>query len=466
MKKLQLNTFKQLGIDNKIAMDCFDTPLAYASSYYNPDYYFCYFLITHLYNNWELNKFPFEKAKNNILVKLGLKMSSDRADSKENFNALIRKKINNNNPVFIVFDYYNMFFEPDHYLKEHIPHGTIITAYEEDKKRFVLQDGAHMQFEGLYPLYLTEDIVYDIWEKSNTYFKQNVANPYYNRIFYITKNDKINPKTLPETLEYFLLKGIQKENNLIHIIKENDISVFKGFFEQMNLRRDFYIAHEMMFNVLKKIIETEKIIISNDELNDFIIAYLTSRDAIISKIIKTSLKGKIFDQENILEWTEIIRNFDTKLFDIIQRIVDQVRENGIINYALNCKTWASSESNYDNIQFLSSKAVNGYIGENDFENIWASNNTDAMHWIIFDLKKKTQIKTLVLVNFKDNYLEDFMIQGSNDAEFWDDIIIESNNNNKRNFYRGLALNYRYFRLYITKTSSGDWACLQEFEAWG
>jgi len=42
MRKINIQTFKQLGIQEKQALDCFDMPIAYATTVYSAEYY-CYF---------------------------------------------------------------------------------------------------------------------------------------------------------------------------------------------------------------------------------------------------------------------------------------------------------------------------------------------------------------------------------------------------------------------------------------
>lgn len=466
MKTLSLKTFRQLGIDEKIAMDCFDTPLAYAASYYEPDYYFSYFLLCHLYNNWEPGESSFEKAKNHLLEKLGLRLTARPARSREELFALIRRGVEEGTPVFLIFDYFHMFFEPAHYRLHHIPHGALITGYEEDRQRFLLQDGAHMSFTGLYPLYLTEDMVYEIWESSGAYFRTRPGSPYCDRVFYIEKVKEGKLRTLRDAFVYFLEEGRRGENKLVEILRQDDLSPQGTFLGQMNLRRDFYTAHETMFDVIEKIGEREEIFFDKEVFSALREDSLRARDTLISRIILLALRGRALGQQSRREWAETMENLDGRLFAFLQGMLDKIKENGIVNYAFHCAAAASSQSHFDGISFAPENAVNGVTAGEGLRNMWASQDKDPVHWIAFDLQGAPLVKTIVLHARPDTCPEDFLLQGSNDGQSWETIRRETGNQRAKIVYRGLALHYRHYRLYITCSSAGAWAGLQEFEAWG
>ncbi|MHB1484858.1 MAG: discoidin domain-containing protein [Saccharofermentanales bacterium] len=468
MSKLEIKTFQQHGFDHRL-FDCIDLPIAFATSYYRSEYYYCYCLIICVIDNWGKNNGDFNKSKNHILNKLNLKISSYKVSSREGFVNTIKQLVDMKKPVYFILDYYYMFYASTLYMNQHIPHGVLITGYDETRKLFIMQESAHMNFTGLYPLQITEDILYDMWEKSNSYFSGIKNSISENLLFSIEENEKKeNDISILTILNEIQSNGITGRNNFVNTIQNfnNSLPFYASDLNQNWIRRVYYTSPQIFFEIIEMIFKKDDIDILADEFFEFKRRYLFSRDLTVSVLVKNAIKRKHISQDRIDEMMKMINGLDIELNDMIDKSLIMINKYRKTNYALKCKTTASSESYINNIKLNSYNAVNGLYDADFLANMWISDEIDPIHWIVFDLGQIRHINIIILRHDYVYPLIDYIIQASDDQESWDNLIIATNNVESLTIYNNLSMEYRYFRLYITNPSSIDnFARLYEFEAW-
>lgn len=125
----------------------------------------------------------------------------------------------------------------------------------------------------------------------------------------------------------------------------------------------------------------------------------------------------------------------------------------------------SADSIYGN--FTPEKVIDGRWAVEDTDE-WVSNGDTPIHWIAIDLQQPYLVNKIVIRHSDDLRTVDFQIQGSQNGLNWtdlDEVLGNALLTTEHPFE--LAVEYRYFRLYITKP--GPWdnhARIYEFEVWG
>lgn len=470
MGKLILKSFEQLGIERKQALDCFDMPIAYGTTAYADDNYFSYFLLTLMDHCWNDSQNLSMQSQKRALNYLGLDFVLNYANTKNEFLQKTYASIDNGNPVFITLDYFNIFYEPTFYHRQHIPHGTIITGYEEDRGRLVLQENAHMDFVGMYQLYLTDDMVYDMWKKSSIYFNQGDESAQ-GILYSIAKTDRDSaPKTLLDVFEFFISEISKRKNSLISILTNNQFSYLSNITNQTSFRKHQYISMEVLFDIIQLLISRSNSDDTVRECTELREEYLCLRNILVLNIIKNAITSSEFSSEIADKYINSTQDLDCKLINFSKKLISQINSSKnkkhIFDLALNCKVTASSETEYAGLPAIAANTVNGNIGSELAGNVWCSNATDSFHWLLFDLEAIAKIQKIVL-RFERNYCLKYDIEASCDGVSWETVVMETDNSSEIVCYNVHDIVCRYLKLKIDiPVLYGSAAMLREFEAWG
>lgn len=456
MKDIAIMSFRDLKIENKNVLDCIKNPIAYAASSFDSTKYDKYFLFSYYYDVWGFAVMSFFERQNKILSHLKLEIIDEYCNTKDMFVEMVQAHIDQDEPVFIFLDYYNIFYNQAFYKKRHIPHGIIITGYNETNNTFALRERIIVQPDALYPFQLTEDMVYDMWEASCKSMQ------YDHKIYYIKENKNCENLKMEEILHnVYQYTG---QNNIIGYIQQyhKEFSETDAFF----LRRQ-YDATVYFFELIRKIVLSNELEL---EVVEFGKHYAEFIDLFVNKAIKNMMSGAIH-QDKMEKQAEILQDLDHQLFSLIGKISKEYqlleKEYQLLkNAALSCKVMASSMVVAD-IPYNCDKTVNGkYSDDEMMQNHWVSNDTDKIHWIKYDLGQKWPIQRIVLYHINCNVLVDYIIQGSNDNLHWEDLFQEVNNQKAINLYYFKGQSYQFIRVYITNPSTqGSAARLLEFQAW-
>jgi F5/8 type C domain len=449
MKDITMMSFRDLKIEDKNVLDCIKNPIAYAASSFDSTNYNKYFLMTYYYDTWVKSNMTFIEDQNRLLSPLKLEMKEERCSSKDLFVKMVQAHIDQDEPVFIFLDYYHMFYNKAYYKKQHIPHGIIVTGYDETNQTFGLRERIIIQPDGLYYFQLTEGMVYDMWEASCESISEE------HKIYYLQKDKDAISLEMEELLQNIYLKADQ--NILVNYIQQFDkeFTETAGFF----LRRQ-YDATVYFFELVRRVLLSNEL---GSEIVEFGEKYTRFMNLFTNKVIKNMLTGAI-RQNKMEKQTERLMELDHQLFSLIGKISKE--HQGLKNVAFGCKVMASSMVVAD-IPYSCEKTVNGkYSDKEMMQNHWVSNDTDKVHWITYDFGQKWPIRKIVLYHIKCNVLVDYTIQGSNDSQHWDDLCNVVNNQDGTTPYYLKGQAYQFLRVYITNPSTqGGAARLLEFQVW-
>jgi len=464
-------------------IDCISEPIAIGAGYYNQENYYYYCFLHSIFANW-IPEVSYIERRNLILNKLGLKLAPIFVD---NSNALITKtkvSIDNNCPVLILLDYYYMFYAED-YRKSHGSHGVLATEYDTDRSVIAVRETSHVHEETpFYRFQLTEELLSDIWVKSNNYINQNNLS-YCNQIYSIEKGCKPGINSYEQIIEELLDGEYIKNNNSLLNEIENFGTVIEGFkrldIQPYAFRSRYTESVDMFFKLI------DRFIISLDledgfysELYIFRNDYLKFRREVISILSKYAFKGKNLDNNKKNEIIEKIHKYDNELHSKILNFYEQIRNQAnypeknvtgnLKNYAANCNCTASSEYQEIGTNILcANRAVDGKYSDRRSD-MWASDELMCDHWLKVDFGSQVCVSKFIIrhdFTSKLYYLVDYKIQGSNDDVNWDNLVIIKDNNKDITMHEITPSSYRYFRVYITKPSRFDSiARIMEFEVLG
>ena len=220
----------------------------------------------------------------------------------------------------MLVDYYEMFYEESHYLRDHIPHGLLISGYDDERKVFLLQESAHMRFVAMYPLPLTYEMVYRLWAKSKAFIE---SNGYFGWTLFcihasVAELNQVNTRG-------FLKKYVElirpNENNTIWQLEYLSESNLKTSQVQSAFRRRFGSSHKIFFDFLRRILNRECLCFG-DEFAELEKEYLTFYDVLCNKVLRDYLKTGLVHIERLDEIKAKSEKLDTKLADVLRNILE------------------------------------------------------------------------------------------------------------------------------------------------
>lgn len=486
---------KSLGIEsyldgyNILTLDCCNAPVAAATGLYNYNNYYFYTFYNSIYMNWVQNS-DFLVRINAILKRLGLVLKKNIISNEQDFLPFITQYIDNSIPLILFANYKSIFYT---LYNDNTMHGILICGYDNAKSTVLIRDTCVIDkstspelfrlIKGspLFPFPLREDLLVDIWNNRNIFFKEMGSN-LYNVLLSIEKEGNALVTNYLELYNDVACNfTIQNDNLILYIIKlkEKFENIYNNFdYEVEFLRRSYQYSLESFFNGIFKAIKITGLTENLNEFEEFSENFIKYRSEVISIIHSSILKrnilcgNKLEDIINninsnnktlanyILYWLEIIKN----------KISLQHLEPKMVDFALNANVIADSEEYIENyFNCNAPQAVNGKWS-NWITDMWISKDDDVDHWLLIDLQKPCSICKFVIRHsdiIKEHITQDFVIQGSLDANTWITIINIHQNNEPTNNFQINPCIFRYFRIYITKPGSSDYrARLYEFEVWG
>jgi hypothetical protein len=192
---------KTLGIDyyangyRGIHANCIDVPIAGAAGYHNYNNYFYYLFYYCMNNNWASSKkYNWISFREDIFNKLGLRLRFCEVASPSKFISSIQGNIDNKCPIVMIVKYCTLFFLNLYLTDSKSSHAIIINEYDSDRKIVVIRERllnskvteGVMRGDPFFKLQLTEDLILDIWLKTNNLYRES-NNIFYNKLLGIEK---------------------------------------------------------------------------------------------------------------------------------------------------------------------------------------------------------------------------------------------------------------------------------------
>lgn len=455
---------------------CVQAPIAIASGYFNHENYFFYCAYYSLYCIWNDGFFE----ENLILDKLGLELSVADINTKEEFFSKISEALANNHPIRLILDYYYLFYYDFNYQNRHGWHGIIVCGIDEQKSTITIMDCAHISFDSPFQcLTLTQDILWDIWEKSSSYFTETYSISRSINFLIQKDSNKIIKSGYSFLKDMVDSKYIYQNDALINeLIINNSFDLFN--FEL--IKRDLVDSVKAIFNLIDTVFN--KIDRSSDwckNYNELKQRYILNRSQIFSIILKNLYKGKKLEDDEKEKYIDRIKTINNELSIFFEKfyvselskeynsVFEQINDIELINFAPNSIVTASSELEaYGNI-FDAKRVIDGKYNE-FITDMWASSDEPGPHWIMVDIGREVSIfKIIIIHDFRspELCLIDYIIQGSNDNIIWINLVEITENNKSNTTHYCIGQKYRYYRVYITKPSKIDnTARMFGIECWG
>lgn len=323
MGKINFFSFNKMKIDNiGTSMDCIEMPMAYISSKYRTENFYYYVLASYIDRIWpaKCKGKTFLENSNSILNELKIEMEAIQFNRMEELLNKIKKIIDSGNPILLLFDYYEMFYEETHYKRNHIPHGVVLSGYDEERQVFIIQESAHMRFTALYPLQLTYHMVFEILNNSKRLFEKR---KYFESLAYSFKYCENNCCDLSffDHLKKYVCKIKNNENSLVNEIRNFDLECMSTPQGMAGFKRRFSTSHKLFFDFVERILKPEDTEIA-DRYNVLKNEYLNFYEIFTSKIIRKYLKEDKTEIGNVAECVGKIKDLDIELYKVLFDMID------------------------------------------------------------------------------------------------------------------------------------------------
>jgi len=331
-KRLEINLYAD-GFD-ATHLNCIDLPIAGALGYYdyNNYYYYCFYHC--ILNNWSKaeNK-DWLALRNNILQKLGLTLYPITIKDPSSFIPIIKSEIDKQHPLLMLVKYFYLFYHVGYLDDEyrHISHGIIINGYESEKSLVSIKEYAHIENDLksltksylLCDLVLTENIIQDVWTKSNTIFNQENTNNF-NTLYSIQSIGKPQIKNYEDLFKDSLDNIDIGSDKLVELVRN-----FNSIYSNINklshvsqLRKTYVNSLGMLFDVFERAYSflkqnQEK----QSEYNNIKDKYLQTRSIILNRLIANALKCKIISEDTENDFISQIFSINNELFSFIRNLI-------------------------------------------------------------------------------------------------------------------------------------------------
>jgi hypothetical protein len=343
-----IKIFKSLNIDyykngfNVGQVNCIDLPVAGAAGFYNYDNYFYYCFYTTLFLNWAgvgtkewIKENPIERM-NVVLNKLGLELKPNHVEDASQLIQSIKYHIDNKHPLIFFAFYKHLFFDRN-YMNDvggNLLHGILVNEYNTETSVIGTRDCTitrdevqpEIKADALFRLRLTEDMVSDIWEKSNELLKKN-GKFLFDTIFSMEKISEPNVSSYDQLIADFLNNMDFSKSKLADLIDkfEENVDALKN--NMIAIRKDFHGSLSVLFSVFEmafKFIGQDKK--QYQDYFEFKNRYLSTRANILTKIQANALRGKSININERSMMTDQVNSLDSELVSLVSRLYTEKRK--------------------------------------------------------------------------------------------------------------------------------------------
>lgn len=323
-KNLEIDWYAD-GYHPSYYLDCIAVCIAASAGYYDKENYYYYCFLRAIYNLWGKEN---KNTTQDILFQLGLGIDSYKPVNFEDFLDYVKSCIDDNSPVIITPQYTSMFYCGTYMLSDtphsDIKHGIILCGYDSERSLYAIRDPFFLEYLNLenynklikpvmkgapfFKMHLTDNMLSELWcnsDISETYsIKRNTDT---DRCFF----DFLN----------FADKFIKnKKNNFMNLLREHS-SLIDEYQASQPLRQLVY-ASQIIFDMMNKYVdinacdkETKTLfMVLNSE-------YSSSLKKMLYNLQYCAIKRECLDYEKSNKITEEINQLDSKLIELIKRLI-------------------------------------------------------------------------------------------------------------------------------------------------
>lgn len=315
-------------------LNCVDLPIAGATGYYNYENYFYYCFCHCMSSNWNnTQNTDWFSSRNELLGKLGLCIKPIAVDGPSSLISAIKAQIDSQHPLLMLCKYYTLFYHVGYLDDEflHIGHGIVINGYDAEKSLISVKEYSHIETDIkaivksylLFDLPLTEDLLKDIWVKSNEIFKQEYDNSTYATIYSIEKMGEPQITSYSDLLEYFFGSVDFRHDKLVEFIKNynNHFEEIRTLSHASELRKAYVNSLTILFDVFERAFgflkQNQEIQWKYDNIKDM---YLQTRSSILNKLIANALRGKTIGEDTEQHLIDQVTLANKELFSFIENL--------------------------------------------------------------------------------------------------------------------------------------------------
>ncbi len=477
-------------------INCLDLVTAAASGFCKRENYFLYCFYRSLMSHWaNVRDLKFLQQQNQILHKLGLAIEPQQVTDNHQLIQSIRQLIEDQTPPILLVKYNKLFYDV-HY---HDPnyqgdHAILVSGFDTQAPVIAIREFVHIRnfirkltrADVFGILNLDEQLLADIWEKSNQSFGKTDSE-HYNTIYCIKRTASPLINNYQDLINDFIHNYRPDRNRLIevvtHLAEWGEVFESPGKSEQF--RREFYGSLTILFDVLERALP----VLNADQecrvrFDQFKEKYSGFRNKLLNRLMARGLSKQTISADEEQELTRNLVGHDRELLLLMEELFDRSAaqnlyqspdcdlqgetggnwpgQSNLVNYALGMEAKADSEYR------PAKQAVNGRMEST--ADSWRSLDSPDPHWLAVDLGQSRTVARVVVKHFLNNpgcVTRDFIIQGSGDGVQWADLASVANNSALETVHHLAPAAFRYFRLFITVPSLNDnIARIYEFELWG
>jgi hypothetical protein len=342
--------FKSLNIDyykngfNVGQVNCIDLSIAGAAGFYSYANYFYYCFYTTLFSNWtgagteDWLKFianPIERG-NVVLNKLGLELKPNHVEDASQVIQFIKYHIDNQHPLIFFAFYKHLFFDRN-YMDDaggNLLHGVLVNEYNSKTSVIGIRDCTitrdevqpEIKADALFRLRLTEDMVSDIWMKSNALLREN-GQFLFDTVFSMEKISGPQVGSYDELIADFLNSYDFTRSKLADLIENFDANADALKNDMILIRRNFHGSLSILFSVFEiafKFIGLDKS--KYEDYFEFKNRYLGTRANLLTKIQANALRGKSINSSERKLMIAQVNALDSELVSLVSRFYTEKRK--------------------------------------------------------------------------------------------------------------------------------------------
>jgi hypothetical protein len=394
----------------------------------------------------------------------GIVLERIKVNNSTNLILLIKKQIENNNPIIINVPnsvlFYSVMYK-DTNIKR-INHSFIINGYDDDKKIFYIRENT-INSEVLSILTSSQPfssycLTYDMLEEiyNQTFFVLNNKKEIDNFLQYMAEIQKINTeqliiKYLNYSIDYFSFHKDLLCNEIEELLNGKK---YDTFYYNEQFRRTNVHSLKPVFDLIEKLLPIEYV----DNFKNISNEYLIFREKVINILAKNSIRSLKINNKLFEKILLDLQLYNQKIGSFCKKIIykDNMYNKGIKIICNDAYVTSDSEAKIGTKIFLS-KNILSELKVNNNVNFWMSESKYRHHWLKIDFRKDININKIVIehrANIK-HITRTYQIWISMDDNNWKLIINIKNNKevfNEYNFKNNIIL--RYFKIYIIEPNNG------------
>ncbi|HNZ77242.1 MAG TPA: discoidin domain-containing protein [Bacteroidales bacterium] len=442
--------------------NCIDYNIAETISFFKNeffDYYNCFWT---LYSNYY--EVDISRIKYLILNIFGLEFINENIENPKDLINKIKQKIDFEHPIIINVPnsvlFYSIMYKNE--TVKSFNHSIIINGYDENLEVIYIRENSintevlsQLTLSQPFSKYiLTNTMIENIFiEMKKLFSKDEIEKNFFNYIVQKNKIDIIDIKT--RLVQEILLCFGEREDILT---KELDKTIIRKYYHNYYRTEEF---RRIILHSFKPLFDEIRKMLTNETTNEFdlvVNSYIRFKESIVNMLAKNSFKSAKVNEKKIKQIKATLKEYHINIYQLLSSKIGK-NENLHNKYNLikgDVQITSDSEL-VRGTKIFNVKNILTNSRSNDNLHFWISDNTMERHWVTIDFLKKININKIVIKHrpnvkyITKNYRLLYSLDGTN----WEVFKNVKNNNYVVNeFLFNKKIEFRYFKIIITKANDG------------